>query len=480
MSFNTRKKPYLMLILFLSCSFILLNVSVFASGNPVINEFELNPPGNDNSRDVEEWVELYNPTSHVLDIGNWTLTTDYKTITETIPEDILIEPGEYYVVSRGSVWLVNTEESLIFRNALGEEIDRTPVKYDNDNDAFSWSRYPNGHDSDMDVDWVYQLSTRGEPNSVDISSPTLCARLPLDENVTVHFIDVGQGDSIFVDTPGLDMLIDGGLKGQGDTVVAYLQELGITRIDYVVATHPDRDHIGGLIKVFWAYDENHAPRVIDNGEERESGKEPYTEYVGLRNTRDNDVAFRGYSFLLDDCVNVTILNPVIPLEFPDGDARSRNENSVVLRMVVGEVVFLFTGDAGEKAETSMLNAGMELDASILKVGHHGSEYSTSTSFLNAVDPDVAVICVGKNTYGHPRPVIITRLDNIGAKIARTDKNDDLRITTDGIEYEVLAERIEDQESVEISAENDIALTRMIAIGMLTVEFFLIYRTRQQQ
>lgn len=478
MSPDKRKMPIIFSIFFLSILYILLNVSVFASANPMINEFESNPPGNDNSGEVEEWVELYNPTSDVIDIGNWTLTTGYKTIIETIPEDTLIEPGEYYIVSRRSVWLVNAEEYLILRNALGEEIDRTPVKHDSDNNASSWSRYPNGYDSDVDADWVYQPSTRAEPNSGDVSIPTLNARLPLEGNVTVHFINVGQGDSIFVDTPDSDMLIDGGYKYQGDTVVAYLQRLGITRIDYIVLTHPDRDHIGGLSIVFSAYDGDPEQTVIDNFLERDDTVDD--EYVRLRGTRDHVIAFRGHSFLLDDCVNVTVLNPVIPLQFSGSNSRqrsqARNENSVVLKMVVGEVVFLFMGDAGEQAETSILNARIEVDASILKVGHHGSAYSTSDRFLNDVDPNVAVICVGTQ-HGHPSPTTITNLENSGARIATTHDNGDVIITTDGIGYEVLAEFIDDDGPAGIPAEDDIIPTRMIAIGILIAEFFVIFRER---
>jgi beta-lactamase superfamily II metal-dependent hydrolase len=468
-----RKKPILFSILFLSGLFVLPNVSVFASGTPVINEFDSNPPGNDNYLSVEEWVELYNPTSNILDIGNWIVTTGSRSITETIPEGTWIEPGEYYVVSRGSGWLVNAEESLILRNALGEEIDRTPVKNDYDNDASSWSRYPNGQDSDTDADWAYQPSTRGEPNSVDVSIPTLCTSLPLDVNVTVHFIDVGQGDSIFVDTPNHDMLIDGGFKGDGgDAVLAYLQNLGITRIDYIVASHMDGDHIGGLIRVLKDYDENHAPTVIDNNDVPSS---IYSSYIELRDDREHIVAFRGYSFLLDDCVNVTVLNPVIPLEFRESGSISkslaRNENSVVLRIVVGEIVFLLTGDAGVLAEESMSIAEMDVGAIVLKVGHHGSEHSTSTEFLNDVDPEVAVICVGEgNNHGHPRDSIITRLQNISVEITRTDQNGNIVITTDGTGYKVFTQKIVH----EVSGRDDTALARTIAIGMLITELFLVF------
>ena len=466
LSKNIRKIILLIPLILLSGSLIYLNILAFATEHPVINEFELNPPGNDNSRDAEEWVEIYNPTSQVVDIGNWTLTTGYKSIIEIIPEGTLIEPGEYYVIARGSVWLVNSEEFLILRNESGEEVDRTPVKNDDDNNASSWYRYPNGQDTDSDNDWIYRSSTRGALNKIDVVVPTICTNFPLTENVTVHFIDVGQGDSIFVDTPNLDMLIDGGESWEGDTVVEYLQDLGISQIDVVVATHPDSDHIGGLVYVLEYFGVIDTPKVIDSGYEHKTVT--YSKYVNEREKREYLTAFRGYGFLLDDCVNVTVLNPAINAE-GEYEFKNRNENSVILRMVVGNVVFLFTGDAGEYAEEKMLDAGLELSASILKVGHHGSTYSSSSDFLIDVDPQVGIICVGAgNSHGHPHPGTIENLTEMGITYYRTDEYGNVVITTDGTGYEVLVER---------TADNDIALTRMIAVSILAAEIVVLFRNR---
>ena len=464
-----RKFTLLLPLILFSGSLIYLDISASALGHPVINEFELNPPGNDRHLIVEEWVEIYNPTLERIDIGGWTLSTTHgKTVNLTIPEGTMIDAGGYYVFSRMSMWLDNVDESIILRNALGVEVDQTPVKSDDDNDNSSWSRNPNGRDTDTDVDWNFQNSTSGEPNR-EVSIPTICAGLPLIENVTVHFIDVGQGDSIFVDTPDLDMLIDGGKKGAGDTVVAYLQDLGITRIDIVVATHPDEDHIGGLLKVFTAYNASQAPMVIDSNYTHST--KTYKIYQANRTNRDHLVANRSYSFLLDECVNVTVLNPTISHEFGDShEFRDTNENSVVLRMVVGEVVFLFEGDAEEGAEESMLGSGLEMSASILKVGHHGSNSSTTQPFLNAVNPDVAIISVGEG-YEHPTDWTLQKLGDIRATIFQTDEYGDVVITTDGTGYEVSVERT----GFDVTADNDIVLTRMIAISIIAGEVLIVWR-----
>ena len=255
---------------------------------------------------------------------------------------------------------------------------------------------------------------------------------PLAENVTVHFIDVGQGDAIFVDTPGLDMLVDGGSRGEGDTVVGYLRSLNVTRIDIIIATHPHADHIGGLITVLTEYNETYAPKVVDSGLEAKT--DTYDDYVSAVGNRTREDAIRGEIISLGAGVEVTILNPY-PDEFDDA-----NDNSVVLWLQVYNVTFLLTGDSEESAESSILAAGYGLGSTVLKVGHHGSETSTSAEYLDAVDPEVAVICVGAgNRYEHPHQETLDKLDAKEVKVYRTDLNGTVTVTTDGADYSVLTE-----------------------------------------
>lgn len=140
----------------------------------VINEFESNPPGNDNYLSVMEWVELHNPTSNPVDISGWKLVTTHgETVTVTIPLGTVIDAGGYYVYSRGQQWLDNEDESIILLDDQSREVDRTPILSDTDNDDWCWARYPNGRDTDSSVDWRFQLSTKGYSNSEEKSSSSI-------------------------------------------------------------------------------------------------------------------------------------------------------------------------------------------------------------------------------------------------------------------------------------------------------------------
>jgi beta-lactamase superfamily II metal-dependent hydrolase len=449
-----RKVTCLVLFLFLS-SFALPGAFGATSDQIVINEFDLNPLGSDNYGSVEEWVELYNPTSEAVDIGGWTLsTTSGATVSVTIPGGTVIGANGYYVHRRGSQWLDNEGESVILRDASGKQIDGTPSRSDDDNDERAWSRYPNGQDTDSATDWRFQQSTEersngGEPPPPESepepepepepdpepTTPSIVALLPapLVGNVTVHFIDVGQGDSIFVDTPGLDMLVDGGSKGAGDTVMGYLRSLNVTRIDFVVATHPHADHIGGLIMVLNVFNTTQVPVVLDSG--FNATTDTYAAYLSAVEPRSHQVAVRGDTISLGNGVEITILNPSSPHEFEDV-----NDNSVVLLLRVYNVTFLLTGDSERHAESSILAAGYGQGITVLKVGHHGSQTSTSTQFLAAFDPEVAVISVGEgNRYGHPRQETLDKLSVEGSVVYRTDYHGTVKITTDGDDYTVIPE-----------------------------------------
>jgi len=230
------------------------------------------------------------------------------------------------------------------------------------------------------------------------------------------------------------MLIDGGTEAAGSIVVEYLRGLGVTRIDFVVATHPHADHIGGLITVLTVYNVTFTPTVIDSGFVATTNT--YRDYVALAQERTLKYAARGQIFVLDTYVNVTVLNPRDPLEFDDA-----NENSVVLKMQVLNVTFLFTGDSETESEASILRAGFNVTSIILKVGHHGSRTSTRLTYLEAVNPDVAVISVGQgNSYGHPHQETLERLTGMGVVVYRTDLNGNVVITTDGIYYSVTTEK----------------------------------------
>jgi len=208
----------------------------------------------------------------------------------------------------------------------------------------------------------------------------------------------------------------------------YLRSLNVTRIDFVVATHPHADHIGGLITILTEYNTTQIPVVVDSGTGATTATyDDYVSAVGMRSTR---VAVRGDSISLGNGVEVTILNPSSPHEFEDA-----NDNSVVLWVQVYNVTFLLAGDSEAPAEASIIAAGYGRNSTVLKVGHHGSRTSTSAGYLDAVGPEIAVISVGEgNRYDHPNPETLDKLTLEGSALYRTDLHGTVRVTTDGGDY----------------------------------------------
>ena len=241
--------------------------------------------------------------------------------------------------------------------------------------------------------------------------------------VTVHFIDVGQGDSILIDALNKDVLIDGGPTSAGPTVLNYLGSAGVTHVQLMIATHVHEDHIGGLVAVLSSA--TIVDEVIMNGQTSTSNV--YTNFMNLAQSHTVTVAERGRTYILTQTANLTVLNPVQPLEFAQA-----NDNSVVVRLQVGSTSFLFTGDAEADAEQSMLNAGLNLRSNVLKVGHHGSRTATTQAFLNSVAPSYAVISAGKNNpYGHPHAETIQKLLAKGVTIYGTFQSGTIVASTDG-------------------------------------------------
>lgn len=251
------------------------------------------------------------------------------------------------------------------------------------------------------------------------------------QNLTVHFLDVDQGDSILLEIDGKSMLVDAGESDQGKVVTAYLQDQGISTLDYVVATHPHSDHIGGMNEILNNFQVEH---FVDSGY-------PHTSktYENMLKTIDQknipfQVAQAGQKIDFDPAVDIEVLNPAKTY------SEDLNENSVVLKVTYGTTSFLLMGDAGLETEERITKAGYNVDSDILKVGHHASRSGSGASFISAVSPEVSVIEVGAgNDYGHPHAEILERLQK-ASKVYRTDLDGTITVTTDGSTYTVTTEK----------------------------------------
>lgn len=242
----------------------------------------------------------------------------------------------------------------------------------------------------------------------------------------VHFIDVGQGDSILIESPnGKTMLIDGGVKGAGQQVVSYLRELGVNKLDQVVATHPDADHIGGLIPVLQTIP---IEQFYDSGKVHTS--QTFEEMLMAIDQKNIPyyVPKTGDLIEFDKDVTVKVLNA-------NEHATDNNDASIVLKVAYGNVSFLLTGDAGIALEKEMMQN--DVTATILKAGHHGSNTSSSEEFIRAVKPEVAILSYGEdNKYGHPHAEVVDRLQAMGSNIYATAESGTIIVATDGVNYTV--------------------------------------------
>ncbi|MBS1812427.1 MAG: MBL fold metallo-hydrolase [Acidobacteria bacterium] len=261
-------------------------------------------------------------------------------------------------------------------------------------------------------------------------------------NLRIYALDVGQGDGLLVISPqGKTVLIDAGPTEAGDEVVAALRNHGVKQLDLAVATHPHADHIGGMKKVF---DSFRVRKFLDSGQTY--GSATYEKL--LREIQENKTpyikAVRGQSIELEPGVKFDVYGPPDPLfkESDIGADRSvQNANSVVLRLSYGSFAMLFTGDAEFETEDRMMKAGANLQANVLKIGHHGSRHATSGKFLTAVAPQFAIISVGANNdYGHPAQLTMDRLKKANIKTLRTDLSGEIEIFSDGKAFDARPSR----------------------------------------
>ncbi|MEG6615758.1 ComEC/Rec2 family competence protein [Peptococcaceae bacterium 1198_IL3148] len=243
-------------------------------------------------------------------------------------------------------------------------------------------------------------------------------------DLLVHYLDVGQADSILVQlSNGQNMLIDAGNNDDGQLVTGYLKEQGVKKIDYLVGTHPHEDHIGGLDTVINQFEIGNVylPKVTH------TTKTYQDVLVALKDKGLKVIAAKaGVEILNEDELQAIIISPI------NDHYQELNDYSAVIKLNYQHTSFLFTGDAEELAENEILTSGIDVKATVLKVGHHGSVSSTSDKFLAAVNPKLAIISVGTNNdYGHPHQQTLERLNKAGISVLRTDQQGTIIIKSDG-------------------------------------------------
>lgn len=267
-----------------------------------------------------------------------------------------------------------------------------------------------------------------------LSSDADAASVPKGDTLQVHYIDVGQGDCQLIVSSSETVLIDCGEREYYERVIDYIKKLGISKLDYVVVSHPHTDHMGGMSYIIDEFDIGTVimPKIQDSVLPTTNAYKRLLTSISEKNIKVN-YAESGKKYGVGGAV-MTVLSPV-------KDYNDLNNYSVAVRVTHGENTFLFTGDIEKKAEADIMSSGVDVSATVLKVAHHGSSGSSSEAFINAVDPEYAVIGVGAgNDYGHPHKETLKWIEERDLKLYRTDLNGSVIFTSTGSSLKVKTEK----------------------------------------
>lgn len=251
--------------------------------------------------------------------------------------------------------------------------------------------------------------------------------------LSVHVLEVGKADSIFIECGGKYMLVDGGTTDCGERIAEYLDRRGVKKLDYVVNTHPDKDHIGGLGYIIAHYDIGRyfAPNVPEKLIPLDE------EYIGAQEVLKK----KNIRTVVPNCGDSLDLGDLkIKVLAPAKQGNCTNNNSIILRLTYGKTNFLLMGDAEKEEESDLLASGWNLSADVLKVGHHGSSTSTTDELISAVKPRYAAISVADDSNDLPKREVLKRLKSAGTAIFRTDVSGTLIFMSDGQTVSVVTAR----------------------------------------
>ncbi len=280
--------------------------------------------------------------------------------------------------------------------------------------------YWNPNDSQQEDDRPRDPETEQTEQPEQPTQPEQTPSIPNSNGFKVHFIDVGQADAALVICDGKTMLIDGGNTDDSSLIYAFLKNRGVSHLDYIIATHAHEDHAGGLSGAlnYASVGKVYCPTTSYNSS-------AFQNFV-------NNVQKQGKSITIPSVGTQFALGSATCSVLAVNTTSDTNNTSIVVRIVYGSTSFLFTGDAEREVEQSMINRGVNLRSTVLKVGHHGSNTSSSYQFLWNVMPQYAVISCGKgNSYGHPHDEVLARLFDADVTLFRTDLQGDITCTSNG-------------------------------------------------
>ena len=257
------------------------------------------------------------------------------------------------------------------------------------------------------------------------------------ENLEVHFLDVGQGDAIFIETPeDFQILIDAGPDKSILTELGKVMSFSDRSIDMVILTHPHSDHVAGLVEVLRRYQINDV--YLTGVAHTSNDYLTFLELIKQKNIFAHEVV-EPFEIILDNEIKLQF---VYPLESFSGlRVENLNNTSIVNRLVFGDSVALFTGDLEIEGEDEVLESGQEIRAQLFKAGHHGSSTSSQEKFIMEVSPEYAVISVGRdNSFGHPSGRTVSRFERLGIEIFRTDQDGAIGFSSDGSGWELIEQK----------------------------------------
>jgi competence protein ComEC len=247
---------------------------------------------------------------------------------------------------------------------------------------------------------------------------------------------VGQGDSAFIKTPeNHQIIIDGGPDSSVLAEISKIMPFWDRTIDLVILSHPEKDHMQGLLEIFKKYK---ADYILWTGVEKIAPE--YDKWVNVLSKQQKN----GAKIIIAEAgqeikVGNVLINALLPFESMEGldIGSSANDTCVVNKIIYGRNSFLFTGDISSVVEKELIISGENISSNVLKIAHHGSKYSTSEEFLQAVNPKTAVIGVGENSYGHPTAEVLQRLEKFGIQVLRTDTNGTVKFVSDGNDIKLI-------------------------------------------